>query len=218
MTFSIEELNLSDAPIEGLEEAFDNWQEAPPFAPPPEPGPLHARFAIDNGGVVDGVLKLELTFTVVGGNSDGGRIPFQRVSSKLFERRDGTRTSQVMDILHSAGVAQSPKSLREIGQQMTALSNAGSIVSFQHDWRGACADCYKSKLRELTGSATDEEAKAASSKEQRKAADKFAVKYKNWKAFPIGPNGEKLVESKCPACGGDIRAQSNIVRYLKAQA
>lgn len=216
MTFDINELNLSDDPIEGIEEAFDNWQEAPAFAPPPSPGPQRATFAIDKATAVDGVLKLELTFTVVGGDSDAARIPFQRVSSKMFERRDGTKTSQVMDILHSAGVSQSPKSLREVAQQMKALADSGAIVSFQLDWRGTCLDCYKSHLRELTGAATDDEAKNSATKEQRKAADKFAVKAKNAKAFPIGANGERLIEFKCPVCGGDIRAQANIVRYLKA--
>ena len=214
MTLDIESLNLSDDPIEGLEEAFDNWQEPPAFGAPPAAGPQRATFAIDTASSADGVLKFELTYTIVGGADDAKTIRFQRISSKMFERRDGTRTSQVIDLLMSAGVQQRPHSLKEVAQVMKSASEGGKIASFQHDWRGACMDCYKAKLRELTGTDNDDAAKVAATKAQRKEADKFAVKFKNFKAFPVGTSGERLIEVKCPVCGGDIRAQSNIVRFL----
>jgi hypothetical protein len=224
VTFNIEELNLSDVPLEAMDTAFDNWDEALPFQPPPSPGPQSAIIDPDSAEVkadlLDDntqVIKANITFLIRGGKDDNGRVSFVRVSSKPFTRRGkngDVKTSQIMDIVKSTGYAEPIHSLKDLGAAFNNVIQMARLVRFDLDWRGFCSTCYANKLIELTKSATIEEAKQKASLEQIKLASKFATKAKSYRAFPSGTNGDRMPMLDCPVCGSEVRAQANITRYL----
>lgn len=225
MTFSIEDLNLSDAPIEGVEEAFANWQEPSEFPPPPPPGKHSAVIKdIRDAKEQDGVLKVVLDLELRGGEGDQKPLNFVRLSGKMFERQ-GTRTSQLLDFVKSAGMQQVPRSNKEFAAALKRLMDSAQTVNFQLDWRAYCSNCASTKLLELTGEQTDDAARdalnamyssdAAAAKKIRDEVSKVGTKAKNYKGFPEGHNGLRSDTFDCPACGQELRAQANITRWLR---
>ena len=226
MPLDLESMNLDDTPIEGIEQAFENWQEPQEFPPPPPPGKHSAiikdiREAKEN----DHVLTVTLDLEVRGGDADGKPLNFVRLSGRMFER-GGYRTSQLLDFIKSAGAQQVPHSNKEFALLLKSLMEQAKTVNFQLDWRAYCTSCAATKLMELTATVTDEAAKGAlaylmqTDREKglkvRNEVSKVGTKFKNYKAFPVVPNTDQrkdLVD--CPQCGAELRAQANITRWLR---
>lgn len=231
--FDINTLNLDDTPIEGMEEAFEHWQEARDFPPPPKPGKKSAIIAdIREVKQNNGILNIQLDLTLKGGEDDGHALNFTRLSSKMFER-GGVRTSQVIDFFKSAGVAQAPQTNKQIGMLLTHMKDAATTVNFQVDWRAYCMDCGNKVLMEQTGELTDEAARnmlvnilmtdPKRGVEIQKTVRKAGEKFRSYKSFPEAPNAQAGPDGfvarqdvvKCPTCGAELRAQANITRWLR---
>jgi hypothetical protein len=226
MPLDIEAMNLDDTPIEGIEQAFENWQEPQEFPPPPPPGKHSAIIKdIRECKEANHVLSVTLDLEVRGGEADARPLNFVRLSGKMFDR-GGYRTSQLLDFVKSAGAQQVPHSNKEFAILLKFLQDQGKTVNFQLDWRAYCSSCANSKLMELTATVTDEAAKDALAylrqtdgkkfNEVRSAVGKVGTKFKNYKAFPLVPNTDQrkdLVD--CPTCGAELRAQANITRWLR---
>jgi hypothetical protein len=215
-----DEMNFSDDPIE-TQQSYDEWEPAPEFAPPPVAGTYRTyvseireakEFDAKNGKR----LTATLDFRIVGGQYDERAITWQRVSNAEMTRSNGKTSSMLLDLAKSAGIAQAPRSNKEFYTVIQGLKDRGPGASFstQIDWRGFCTTCYENKLKELTGTQTLDDAKAAATPEQKKAASKFATKAKNYRGFPSTNNGARADSFICPVCKDEVRAQVQIQRFL----
>ena len=234
--FDVESLNLDDSPIDGIEEAFQNWSEPQEFPPPPPPGKKSAvvtqiRDMKQNAGVLSVVLDLQLR----GGEDEGKPLNFVRLSGKMYDRTSShTRTSQLLDFIKSGGVQQVPNSNKQFAQCIQRMIDAATLAYFQVDWRAYCTNCANTKLMEETGEVTDDAAGAAlddikrtdsrRGAEIQKKVRQAGEKFKNYRAFPEIAGATKgadgMVPRKdivnCPTCGQELRAQANITRWLKS--
>jgi hypothetical protein len=216
-----EPMNFSDEPLELSQSDFDDWAPAPEFAPPPPAATYSVyvseireekEFDTQKGKRYSATIDLR----IIGGEYDDRAITWQRLSNTEFERKqDGRRTSQLMDLIKSAGIPQAPRSNREYSVALHGLHDRGPAAPFkvQIDWRGFCTSCYEKALMAATGAGTPEEAKAAASGEDKGTASKGAVKAKNYRGFPSNPAGGKADTFVCPDCGEEVRAQVRIVRF-----
>ena len=232
--FDISALNLDDSPIEGIEEAFQNWSEPQEFPPPPPPGKKSAVVAsIRDMKQLNGNLSVNLDMTLKGGADDGKPLNFVRLSGKMFER-GGVRTSQLLDFVKSSGAQQVPNSNLQFAQYLKRMVDAGTLVYFQVDWRAYCTNCANTALMDETGEQTDAAA-AAALEELRRSDGRRAAEiqkkvraageqFKHYRTFPEMPGGVKGADGvvprkdivNCPKCGQELRAQANITRWLKA--
>lgn len=216
-----EPMNFSDEPLTVSQQDFDDWQPAPEYAPPPPAGTYQMyvgeireekEFETQKGKR----YSTTLDFRIVGGEYDDRAVTWQRLSNTEYERKvDGRKTSQLLDLIKSAGIAQIPRSNREYSVVVHGLHDRGIGATFkgQMDWRGFCTGCYEKALMDATGCSTAEDAKAAATGEQKGDAAKVAVKAKNFRAFPVDGNGKKMDAFVCNDCGAEVRAQVRIVRF-----
>ena len=222
MSFDINELQLDDTPIEGLAEAAENWAEQPEFPPAIKPGKHQAAITVQEAQVVDSVIKLVLDLECKGGDEDGERLTFQRVSSKMFQKRDGSYTSQLLDMIMSRGLEGTPKSNKDLMEMVKHIQDTAKLVNFQSDLGTWCKNCASVAMLDVTGAQTEEEAKAtltAMEPEAYKAAYKEirtkAEKNRNHRSIPLGPNGRHVDEVECKDCGATLRVNANISRWLR---
>ncbi len=210
---------LAETPLEGLDEAMDGWQEQPEFPPPPPPGKKRGVISKINYEQSkqrdDGNVTLVFDLEIRGGEEDGRSIPFMRASSKLYDR-GGSRTSQLIDVLQSAGINTGVRTVKDIVEAVKALSDQGRLVHFQLDWQGYCTTCAKEKAVELTGEFDSTEAFKVLTPEHRKEVGKYATVYKGYRKFP-DVNGVKQGSGVCSNDPNhdDVQARANITRWLK---
>ena len=221
----IEGLGLSEAPIEGIQEVFENWEEQNEFPPLPTPG-KHSFLVTDirdlkqgEDGVLTAVLDLEVKD---GGTEDGKRVNFVRVSTRKsqFTERVG-----LVDLARSAGCYQVPSSNREWGLYLKGLVDTQTPVRNQGDWRAFCTACNSNMLMKLTQCDTDQAAqntmdymrKTEPDKARgiQKQVSKFATVANNYKQFPENGKGGRVEAVSCKNCQAEIRAQYNVTRWLK---
>jgi hypothetical protein len=222
MSFDISELALDDTPLEGLEQAANDWQEQPEFPPALNPGKHSAAITIREGKLENGILKVTLDLECKGGNEDGEKLNFVRLSGKMFTLRDGRTTSQILDVIKSSGIEGVPKSQKDLGEMLKHIQDTGKLVNFQSDLRTYCSTCASNKMLELTGELTDDAAKeklkampAEQSKPIYDAIRKAAEKHRNYKAIPMGPNGRHVDTVECPTCKQELRVQADVTRWLR---
>lgn len=214
--------NFSDEPLD-TQHDFDDWEPAPEFAPPPAAGTYRAylaqireekEFEAKSGKR----LSATVDFKIIGGTYDDRSVNWQRVSNAEFQRRDGRRTSFMLDLVKAAGVQQAPRSNREFSQVLHSLVDRGpsAPMAIQIDWRGFCTGCYEKSLMQATGASTVDAAKDKASNEQYNDANKYATKAKGYRGFPALPNGGGRSDSfLCKDCGNEVRAQVRVSRFLQ---
>jgi hypothetical protein len=213
---------FSDEPL-NIESDFDQWQEAPEFAPsvPAKTYRLYVaqiREEKEVDAAVGRRLNVTLDFKIIGGEYDDRSITFQRLSNIEFKRRDGKQTSFLLDLLKSAGVQQAPRSNKDFSLLLHQLLDRGPSAPFggDADWRGFCTNCNDIALMKATGRDNAKDAKDAASSEQKKEAAKYATKAKSHRGFPIGPDGQRKDTFICKDCGNEIQAQVRVTRFTKA--
>jgi hypothetical protein len=157
-----------------------------------------------------------LDFCIQGGEFDGRSINYQRLNNIEFTRKDGKRTSFMLDMLKSGGLMQAPKSNRDFVVALHGFADAGPSVMFkaQIDWEATCMTCRDKFLMSVTSTSDIESAKAAASKEDWDNARKASVKAKNYRSFPMNPNGSRKDTFICPDCKEEVRAQVQIKRFV----
>jgi len=230
--FDIESLNLDNTPIEGIEEAFDNWEEPSEFPPPPQPGKKSAVVAaireMRETANADGkkVLHVTIDLKMRGGDDEDKAINFVRLSGTMFDRASG-RSSQLLDFVKSSGVQQVPATNLQFAQYIKQMVDKATLVYFQVDWQGYCSNCANNCMMAETGEMTDAAAREALEEIRRNDLQRFrdikkkvgkeGTKFKNYRQFPELPGGNGRKDSvDCPVCGQEVRARANITRWLQA--
>lgn len=216
------ETNFSDEPLD-TQHDFDEWEPAPEFAPPPPASTYRMYLAQireekEVKAAVGKRLNATVDFKIIGGQYDDRAITWQRVSNVEFQRRDGKRTSMMLDLVKAAAVQQAPRSNNEFHKVLHSLVDRGpsAPLAGQIDWRGFCTTCYEKGLMQATGAATVDAAKNIASNEQVKDVSKAATKAKSYRGFPALPNGGGRSDTfLCKDCGNEVRAQVRIVRFLQ---
>lgn len=215
-----DEMNFSDEPLD-TQSDFDGWEPAPEFAPPP-PANTYPMFVKNIREIKEGESKVgkriyaTLDLCIQGGEFDGRAINFQRLNNIEFTRKDGKRTSFMLDMLKCGGLMQAPKSNKEFAVALQGFAERGpsSVFKGQIDWEGACATCRDKYLMSATSTSSIEDAKNLATKENWDGARKASVKAKNYRAFPMNPNGSRKDTFICPDCGEEVRAQVQIKRFI----
>jgi hypothetical protein len=215
--FDTEMLERLSQEIEGQEVGWDSYAQPSEYVAPPAPGKysLFVR-SIDELGESDDKLSIsaQLTYEIVGSNSyDGRTLPFNRLSSRKFKR--GNAMASTLDDLLWATDSPRCVSNYDRGQALKSLVDQQTRFAVKYDWRGFCTHCYEEALKAATSQQDIEAAKQMATPEQKKAASQAATVAKNHRGFPTLPNGEQQEFLLCPKCQSEVRAQGNIVTYLR---
>jgi hypothetical protein len=215
--FSTEPLNI--------ENDWDQWDPPPEFAPPPEAGTYRMYLAavreLDEYETKIGKrLKAVVDFRIVGGEYDTRAVNFQRLNNYAFTRKsDGKTSSQMLDMIKSAGVSAMPRNNAEFADVLNMMKDQGTGLTFgaQLDWEGWCKTCYEASFMKETGAANVKDAKelAKGNYEVFDAAADFATKAKNARGFPQRPDGKRKDSFLCGDCGQEVRARVKVVRFMR---
>jgi hypothetical protein len=211
--------NFSDEQLD-TQTDFDQWEPAPEFAPPPPAATYRmyvssVRDIAEKDSAKGKRIFATLDLRIQGGQFDDRAVNFQRVNNVEFQRRDGHKTSFMLDLLKSAGVQQAPRSNKEFAVALQGLADRGPSASFsaQLDWEGVCSTCRDKSLMATTNQTDIQVAKNVAQKDDWDKARTASMKFKNYRAFPTNGNGTKNDSPICSECGESIRAQVNIKRF-----
>lgn len=187
MAPDLSNLKLVEEVIETVDES--QYKDATEF-PPPIPEGLYTfvQGKPEFEPTKDGFLSANMTQTVVGGEHDGAKVAFDRVSDKPFER-SGVKVTMMMDQIRAVyGVGTPERSARTRQERATALEAAeGKPFQAKVQWDGYCG--HKD---------TEHEGKQG---ESLKGARKF-------------PDGDDV---PCSVCGKSIRPRARINLRIAAQ-
>lgn len=168
--------------------------------PPPIPSGIYTfiqgkpEFTATAGGF----LQATMTHVVAGGEQDGAKLGFDRVSDKPFDR-SGVRVSMAGDHVRAVYPAGTRPVCRSHADYAAALEAAeGKPFKAAVDWEGGCNHAETPQETEWTGD------------------NVFRVKGE--RNFPASPNGTgRLSEVKCPTCNKPVQARSKITRRIVAE-
>lgn len=223
MPIDINNTNIGDEPIPGLEDDQQSWQPPSEF-PKLVKGQKAYQFKISQIRECTDIqlpngkrINVTIDFEVVGGDEDGRKVTFQRLNNVEFNTADRGRTSFLLDYIMSSGARPSLKTNKDFLIQLNKMEATGTIARGYLDWEGMCMPCFDKNLQDATGASDRESSLRLASKDQKKAARKFAVKAKNYGEFPENPLNpkDKLEYFECPTCGEEVRAQVKITRWFR---
>ena len=180
-------LKLVEEVIETVDDS--QYKDATEF-PPPIPEGLYTfvqgkpEFSATDAGF----LSANMTQTVAGGEHDGAKVAFDRVSDKPFDR-SGVKVSMMQDQIRAVyGVGAPERSARTRAERAAALEAAeGKPFQAKVQWDGFC----NHKDTEHEG--------------------KQNVSIKGQRSFPDGQ------DVPCPTCGKSIRPRARINIRVSAQ-
>lgn len=152
-----------------------------------------------------------LTLEVADGDYSGRKVRFLRVRSAPFER-NGVRVSQLGDLIRAFDSTNSYTGKAKF-EALARWQAAGATFEAKVDWRGFDMDHYKNVLSEEGFAADDKSQEARMAK--RKAGD--AATIKGMRKFPTRANGTHEPTVEGPS-GGDVKAELEIVDFIKASA
>jgi hypothetical protein len=219
MAFDVNDLNkLSTTEVDQIPDP-SIWEE-PSEYPPLPPAGKYVTVINEIRDIIESpthTVTAVLDFSITDGQYAAQRVNFQRLSSKVFERRGGGATSQLFDLAMSAKAIQNggtPTNPQAWGELLLRMKNNSMRVGGQLDWRAFCNQCYQDKLVKLTGAHDYEEAKLKASDSDKKLASDFATKAKNNREFPENATGGKKDSFACVDCGVEVRAQGRVTRFF----
>lgn len=216
----MDELIFSDEPIES-KVVWEDWEEAPEFAPPPPAGiyRMHVALVREQRAFKnrDGADRFGATvdYRIIGGEYDDRAITFVRLSNAEFER-NGKYTSTLADLAHAIGQKEALRSNRDFQQWLLAMVAQGkqNFFTAQLEWRGFCTTCNEKALMRVTFTGSAAEAKEKATPEQYTEAQKEGTKAKSARGFPKDKDGKTLDTFLCDSCKNEVRARAEIRRYL----
>lgn len=189
-------LKLVEENIEVADDA--SYQDAQEF-PPPLPEAVYTfiqgkpKFTATDAGF----LSAEMEHTVSGGEFDGKRFPFDRVSNKPFER-SGVKVSIMKDQLRAIGDRNTYRSHAEYAQALEA--GEGKPFKAQVQWEAGCA--HKDTPQETDWN------------DKRDPKEGGVFRVKGMRNFPVNGGGRPSESVKCPVCGQDAVARARINRRI----
>ena len=204
---SLDEVLSTMAPEPVVEQIdFDNYKDASEFPPPVPKG----KYTLVQDGVPEfasnapGVLTATTHHKINGGEHDGRRVTYVRISTKVFDR-DGVKVSQAADYLRAIGSSDKPSGVREWGEFFVSCD--GKPWDAMLDWEGSCGDCYEVAKNAAGGNPKDIE-----------RAERKKWTLTGEARFPMSPSGGRQFDGvACPNCGNaTIRAQQRVTRMIPA--
>ena len=225
MNIDLEKLNIPDEEIEGLAAAFEEWEEPQLFPPPVGPGPKNAIIADAELNFNQGtkILNGQFSFSIQGGEDDGGRVSFVRLSSKMFSR-NGNQSSQMLDMVKSSGIDRKPSTIRDLAETIQDIAENEKKLRIDTDLEAYCKKCAEAAKRELLGleeDADDDDVKIAMKelkgnelKKFRTAFRKASTPFRNYKSIPKDSKGKYVDSVTCPVCGDVLTVRSILRRFL----
>jgi len=213
MSLDLSKLELIDEVVDMGD--VEKWTEPSEFPPPPKGG-VKYTYMVEQVRDVQvrtvqnfKVAEVTVDLSIVGGEADGRRVNFQRISS--LRRKDGT--SPLLDWFMSCGVsksdATSARTVRDIAELASQIADEKRTCHGPLEWSAFSSEAYGRKLMELTGADTVDEAKSVATKEQRKEATNIAQLYRYYSKFPDDGFGGKLSNVQGPY-GETVRAQGYV--------
>lgn len=187
MTVDLSNLKLVQEDIDVADEAM--YKDATEF---PAPIPEGVYTLVQGKPTFEankaGFLQAAMDHTVAGGEHDGAKIMFDRVSNKPFERQ-GVRVSMMADHLRALGDRTRYRSHEEYAGAVAA--GEGKSFKAAIKWDGYCGH-----------------------KDTEFAAD--GTNPKDGTSVKGAKNFDQNGEAKCGVCGGTIRARARIDRRIAA--
>jgi len=174
----------------------EHYVDPSDFPPPPPEGKYtfiqgKPTFEATNEGYLsasmDQVIELPEEYK-------GGRIGFDRISNKPFERQ-GVKVNMMTDHLRALGVTERCTTHVEYATAIEAAE--GKPFTAQVGWEGYCG--HKGTEFEVA-----------------KGDYKNAFTIKGEKNFPPNGNGGHLSTIVCPKCGQEVQARAKITRRIPA--
>lgn len=192
---------------ENIEVADDSqYVDASEFPPPiPEGIYTFVQGKPEFGATGAGFLQATMTHAVAGGEQDGAKISFDRVSNKPFER-SGVRVNMMKDHLRALGDHTAYRSHAEYAAALEA--GEGKAFKAQVQWEAGCnhADTeYEvgwNDRKMVTDPATG----------QSRNIEVFRVR--GSRNFPTNGSGKPSETVKCSICGQDVAARARISRRI----
>lgn len=186
MSVDLSNLKLVEEQLEVADDSqYADAQEFPP--PIPEGVYMFTQGKPSFEATGAGFLSATMDQVVAGGEEDGKKIMFDRVSNKPFERQ-GVRVSMMKDHLRALGDRSTYRSHGEYAEAIAA--GEGKPFQAAVTWEGYCG--HKGTPQEVQNS-----------------KDGYSVKgAKNF------PNGADII---CPKCQQSIRPRAKITRRIPAQ-
>lgn len=133
-----------------------------------------------------GFLSASMDHVVAGGEQDGTKVMFDRVSNKPFDRQ-GVKVSMMKDHLRAIGDRATYRSHQEYADALAA--GEGKTFKAQVGWEGYCG--HKGTAQEVAPG---------------QSKDGFSVK--GAKSFPNG------ADITCPKCSQSVRPRAKITRRI----
>ena len=161
--------------------------------PPPIPEGVYTliqgkpEFSATGGGF----LQAKMDHLVTGGDQDGAKLAFDRISNKPFER-SGVRVNMMKDHLRALGDRATYRTHQEYAQALEAAE--GKTFKAQVTWEGGCA--HKDTPHECDWS------------------DAKVFRVKGARNFPANGSGKPSETIACPTCGQDVVARARINRRI----
>jgi len=137
-----------------------------------------------------GFLQAQMDHTVAGGEHDGAKLAFDRISNKPFER-SGVRVSMMKDHLRALGDRNTYRSHPEYAQALEA--GEGKPFKAEIQWEGGCA--HKDTPQEVDWSSKD------------------VFRVRGARNFVNG-SGKPSETIPCPKCGQEVVARARINRRI----
>ena len=167
--------------------------------PPPIPAGMYTlvQGKPDFTATSNGYLQATMTHVVAGGEHDGAKLAFDRVSDKPFDRQ-GIKVSMAADHVRAVYPVGERPTCRSHADYAAAIEGAeGKPFKAQVDWEAGCNHDGTPQACEWT--------------------DDKVFRVKGERNFPPSPSGQgKLSEIKCTVCGTVVQARTRIVRRLPA--
>jgi len=138
-----------------------------------------------------GFLQATMEQTVAGGEHDGARVGFDRISNKPFER-SGVRVNMMKDHLRALGDRATYRTHAEYAQAIEAAE--GKSFKAQVTWEGGCN-------HDGTEHACD-------------WSDQNVFRVKGMRNFPSNGNGKPSETIACAKCGQEVVARARISRRI----
>lgn len=196
---------LSLVPETDVSVDFDAYIDPSEFPPPiPEGVYTLVQGKVREFSATDGYLLASFEPHVVnGGEQDGAKLPFDRVSAKPFERQ-GVKVSMAVDHVRAVfGPTERPSTQQDIADALER--GEGKPFKVQTQWEAGCN--HKGTEHEVDW---NEKGKGPDNKP-------LVFRVRGARNFPLSPNGTGHLDAiPCPTCGNEVRARSNIMRRIPA--
>ncbi len=184
---------------ENIEVADDTtYQDAQEFPPPvPEGTYTFLQGKPEFKATDDGYLGATMTHVVTGGDQDGAKLAFDRMSDKTFDRQ-GVKVSMMADHIRAVYPSADRPRPRSHAEYAQALEGAeGKPFKAAVGWEAGCN--HAGTPQEVDWSDKDK-----------------VFRVKGARNMPQNGNGAQS-EFPCPTCGQPLRARSRIDRRIAAQ-